>query len=108
MKPIPPTKSEALSIAKRYKQHLLDAGYPVRRVFLHGSLAKGRPHSWSDIDIAVICDPFGTSRHDENVAIGRERWDLDLRIEAICLHPEDMENRYSTIVQEVKRHGIEV
>lgn len=75
---------------------------------MFGSIAKGTSHAESDIDIAVVCAPFAAFRHAEHVAVSKYRWDIDLRIEAFCLHPEDLENRYSTIAQEVKQYGIDV
>ena len=77
-------------------------------MYLYGSVAKGTAHPGSDIDVAVVCDPFRATRHEENMAVRQLRRDLDLRIEPVCLHPEDFEDRYSTLVQEVKRHGIGV
>jgi len=104
----PPTKAEALLVARRLQKALQNKQLPIHKLLLFGSVAKGSPHKWSDIDIAVICDPFGDSRHEENMAIRVARRDIDVRIEPICLHPDEMDNRYSTIVQEVKRYGIPV
>lgn len=81
---------------------------PVQKVFLFGSYARGKPHKESDIDIAVVCKPFRRTRHEENVEFLSAGHDIDLRIETICLHPEDLENKYSTIVQEVKKYGMPV
>jgi len=80
----------------------------VREVLLYGSQAKGSAREDSDIDIAVVCDPFGSDRLEENVAVSRERWDVDLRIETVCLHPEDFQNKFFTLAQEVRRYGIPV
>lgn len=104
----PPTKAEALLAARRLREALLKKKLPVHNIFLFGSVAKGAPHEWSDIDIAVICDPFEESRHEENMAIRVARRDIDVRISPICLHPDEMGNRYSAIAQEVKRYGIPV
>jgi predicted nucleotidyltransferase len=101
-------KEEGLQLAKALKEKLLERRIPVRQVLLYGSVATGKTHKWSDVDIAVICDPFRPTRLEENVAVSKARWDIDLRIETVCLHPADLENKYSTIAQEVKRHGIPV
>jgi predicted nucleotidyltransferase len=101
-------RSEGITLARRLKDRLQTAGYPVHQVYLFGSVAKGTTHPGSDIDVAILCDAFLPTRHEENMAVRRLRRNLDRRIEPVCLHPEDFENRYSTIVQEVKRHGIAV
>jgi len=101
-------RTEGIRLAKSLKYRLQAAGYPVREVYLFGSVAKGAAHPGSDIDVAVVCDPFRPTRHEENMAVRRVRRTLNLRIEPVCLHPEDFENRYSTLIQEVKRHGVAV
>jgi predicted nucleotidyltransferase len=101
-------KAQGVRMAKSLKSRLKAAGYPIREVFLFGSVAKGTTHPASDIDVAIFCDPFLPTRHEENVAVRQLRRDLDLRIEPICLHPEDFEDRYSTIVQEIRNYGIPV
>lgn len=102
------TRARGLSLASLLKKSLYERGFPVQDVLLFGSHARGKPHRWSDVDIAVVCEPFRKTRHEENVEFLSAGHDIDLRIETICLHPEDLEDRYSTIVQEVRRYGIPV
>ena len=101
-------KATGIQLARSLKKELLKQGIPVRQLFLYGSVAKGKTHKWSDVDIAVICDPFGSSRLEENLACSTARWDIDLRIETVCLHPEDLKNGLSTLAHEVKKYGIAV
>ncbi len=101
-------KTEGIRLAKQYAQLLQKEGIPFIKVFVYGSVASGKMHDESDIDVAVLCKPFARSRHDENTALRRARWPVDLRIEPMSLHPEDLENKYHTIGQEVKRYGITV
>jgi uncharacterized protein len=101
-------KEEAIALAKRFKQKLEKSDVPLQSVYLYGSAARGNTHKDSDIDIAVVCLPFGNTRHEENVVVSKNRWDVDLRIETICLHPEDFENSYWAIPQEVKQYGIAI
>jgi predicted nucleotidyltransferase len=102
------TNSEGIALASALKEKLLAKGLPVHHVFLFGSFAQGKTHDWSDVDIAVVCDKFRDTRHEENVEFLSVGHDIDLRIETVCLHPEDFENKYSTLVSEVKKHGISV
>lgn len=101
-------KKEGIALAKALKQELKRRHIPVRQVMLFGSTARGETHRWSDVDIAVICDPFKQTRLEEDVEVSKARWGIDLRIETICLHQDDMENAYSIIGQEVRKHGIPV
>ena len=102
------TRSHSLALASLLKQRLREQGLPIQQVVLFGSHAKGKAHKGSDVDIAVVCEPFRKTRHEENLECLSTGHSIDLRIETICLHPTDFQNRYSTIVQEVKRYGIPV
>lgn len=108
MKPLIPTQERGLVIARRMKKKLLQQGIPVVYVYLFGSLAHGTPHDGSDIDIAVVHEPFENDRFEEQSRVSGAREDFDVPMDIICLHTKDMDNRFSTIVQEVKRHGIPV
>jgi predicted nucleotidyltransferase len=83
-------------------------GYPVERVVLFGSVVRNGAVEDSDLDIAVVCPPFAASRHEENMALRRLRRDIDVRIEPICLHPEDFRGRSFPLAREVERTGVDV
>lgn len=108
MKRLAPTKADALRLLQKLKKHLVDRGIPVREVYLFGSLARNEPHEWSDIDVAIVHDQFADDRFEERAMVLQAEGDIDVRIETICLHPEDLANKYSTIVQEIKKEGIAV
>ncbi len=108
MKHVPPTRVRGLQIAQRMKKRLLSEGIPVINVYLFGSLARGTPRRWSDIDIAVVHRQFLPDRFEERSRIRSTREDFDVPMDIICLHPEDFENRYWALPQEVKKHGIPV
>ncbi|MBI3619198.1 nucleotidyltransferase domain-containing protein [Candidatus Peregrinibacteria bacterium] len=99
---------EAIGIARRFRKKLNQKRLPIQQVLLFGSAARGNMHEHSDIDIAIVCMPFLDSKHEENVEFLLMSKDIDLRIETVCLHPEDLRNKYFTLAQEVKRYGIPV
>ena len=101
-------RMEALRLARMLKEKLCERRIPVRQMLLYGSAARDAARDDSDIDIAVICDPFRETRLEENVEVSRNRWDIDLRIETVCLRPEDLEDPYFDLAREVKRNGIPV
>lgn len=98
----------ALSVGAKLQKHLLAKSIPLRTVVVFGSVATGTTHEWSDIDLAVVCDPFLASKFDEQHTMSRVARSIDVRTEVVCLHPEDFENKYFTLAQEVRRHGITV
>lgn len=78
-------RSEGLRIARRYREALLVQGFPVERVVLFGSVARDEATEDSDLNVAVICKPFAETRHEENLALRRLCWDIDVRIEPVSL-----------------------
>lgn len=101
-------REEGLRLARRFKQVLLERGFPVRKVVLFGSVAKDAAHAMSDIDIAVITDPFHASRIVEGGDIRIASKDVDLRIETVTLHPDDFKRPFFALGREIERTGIEV
>lgn len=86
------------------------SAFPIKKVFLYGSWAKGTPHKDSDIDVGVVVD---FEDHAQRMAITsklfRYAYPIDSRIEPKCVfwdeyqHPEPC-----SILEEIIRTGIEV
>lgn len=53
------TETEIRDLARKYKK-ALEPTIQVERIVLYGSYAKGIPHTWSDIDFAVISRDFAS------------------------------------------------
>ena len=77
----------------------------MSQAILFGSYAKGQPKADSDIDIAIISRQFGIDSMDEIIFLRKLALRVDSHIEPIPLCPEDLEDKYSTLVQEIKRYG---
>lgn len=101
-------RDQGMLLAKKLKQLLLTRGYPVQRVVLYGSVAKGTAGAESDIDIAVVTDSFHASRVREGGDILLASKDIDLRIQTVTLHPEDFSRPFFTLAHEIERTGVEV
>jgi predicted nucleotidyltransferase len=101
-------REEGIQIARSVKELLMKRGFPVRRVLLFGSVAKGTAHGQSDIDIAVIADAFKESRIDERVDVHLASMEIDHRVETITLRPDDLQIPFFALAGEIRRTGIEV
>jgi predicted nucleotidyltransferase len=101
-------RTEGLAIARTFREAVLAQGYPVQRVIVFGSVARYEATEDSDLDIAVICEPFAETRHEENVALRRLCWDIDVRIEPFCLHTDDFRKQNFALPYEIEREGVEV
>jgi uncharacterized protein len=92
----------------KYLRVLKNEGIKVSQAILFGSYAKGRAKAESDMDIAIISTQFGKNSFREMMLLRRLALRVDSYIEPIPLTPEDMEDRYSTLVQEIKKGGQEL
>lgn len=95
-------------IAQRFKKALISKGYPVHQLYLFGSTARDDAQKWSDIDIAVVCDPFLGSKHEENTQFLLEGSDIDVRIQTVCLRPDDFRNKFFGFPREIERTGVQI
>lgn len=98
--------TEGLFLAQCLKEKLLERGYPVRQVYLFGSVARGEALPGSDINLAVVSEPFRASKRAENDEFLTASREIHHRIVTVCLHPEDFDARTFSLAQEVERDGI--
>lgn len=101
-------QSQALSLAKKFKQSLLEAGVPLQSVVVFGSVARNEMHDDSDIDVAVVGNAFLSDRTEESKVVWRARRPISYKIQPLWFYPEQMEDKYSTLAAEIKKDGIEV
>ncbi len=101
-------QKEALALAKKYKHSLAEANIPFLSVIVFGSAARNRMHANSDVDIAVIGKSFRGDRFKEMTEIRMLRHPLSFKIQPIWFYPEHLEDKYSTLAQEIKKDGISV
>lgn len=90
----------------RFLALVQEAGIPVSRAYLFGSHAKGGASPTSDIDVCVISPEFGRDPIAETVRLRQISLAIDSRIEPIALSELGLEDRYSTLVSEIKRYGV--
>lgn len=91
-----------------YKRVLTDARISVVQIIVFGSQVKGTAHADSDIDVAIVSPSFGKDYHNELVRLSKLCDNDTIDIEPHPFHPDDLNNRWSTLAQEIRQHGIEV
>lgn len=83
----------------------------VEQVILFGSQAYGRPHEWSDIDIAVLSPSFaGLGRVARLEWLERLAWEAETHaVEPVGLTPEEYATASDlSVLGEVREKGIVV
>lgn len=92
-------------IANKYISVVVKSGIPVDSAYLFGSYAKGNSNKFSDIDICIVSKKFGKDYFRESVMLGNLANDVDFKIEAVPMTPNDMDDKYSTLASEIKKYG---
>lgn len=99
-------QKSALEIGQKFFILLLQRNYPVSKMFLYGSYARGNYHPDSDIDLAIILDemndPFQTQ-----VDLLQLTWNFDTRVEPHPFEARDFSS-LNPVINEILRTGIEI
>ena len=82
----------------------------IEKMYLFGSMATGKAHKWSDIDLVVVSKKFrrkGIMDRSLNLYI---RWNLDYPVDFLCYTPEEFNKLKNqiTLVREAVKDGIEI
>jgi predicted nucleotidyltransferase len=84
--------------------------YPLRRMILFGSQAKGTAGKHSDIDLILVSDKFrGIKRLDRSPPLYL-KWNLSYPVDILCYTPEEFERKkkFVGIVQEAIKEGVKL
>lgn len=98
-------KEFALELVRRYKEVIAPHFDSAMKVMMFGSYAKGHPHEWSDIDVAVIVPKITEGTWWETSA----KLNHDVDKVSLYIEPILLENGEDTpIYREVMRTGVAV
>ena len=99
-------KKKELAIINEYVDLLRNKGIEVSKVILFGSYAKGTARPESDIDIAIISSQFGKDNLKEMMFLRRMALKINSYLEPLPFSPQGIEDRYSSLAQEIAKYGI--
>ena len=91
----------------RYKKELESKNFPVEKMILFGSYAKGKAKEYSDIDVCIISGKFSKNRNRYEDLLWKSIIKIDPRIEPVAYTPSDFQN-VDPLVHEIQQFGIEV
>jgi len=98
--------NKIISTAKKFVNEVISFGIPISSAYLFGSYSKGSPNKWSDIDICIVSPKFGKDYFDEALLLRRLTHKIDSRIEPVPFNTRDLNDKYSTLASEIRKHGI--
>lgn len=98
-------KTRLIQQLKEFKQR-----NKISKLYLFGSMASGKTHIWSDVDLLVVSKRFrGKGLLDRAPSLYMD-WNLDYPVDFLCYAPEEFERlkKQITIVKEAVENGIEI
>jgi len=84
--------------------------FPIKKMLLYGSYAKGLATESSDIDVAVVVDETDHSKRIEITArLFHAAFDIDAAIEPKCIFWDEYQNHdKASILSEIISNAIEI
>lgn len=84
--------------------------FPINKMYLFGSMAYGKPHKYSDIDIIIVSPKFRKLNFFQRGAKMYDYWNLRMPVDFLCYSPEEFNKlkKQVTIVREAVENGIEI
>jgi predicted nucleotidyltransferase len=98
-------KREAIMVAQQYVNTVSEK-YPLCRALIFGSYVKGKQHSGSDIDVAVVMRKIN-NLFDTQVDLMQLRGDSDLQIEPHAFRENDFDSD-DPFVYEILQNSVEL
>ena len=82
----------------------------ISKLYLFGSMASGKAHEGSDLDLLVVAKQFRGQGLLERAPGLHMDWDLDYPVDFLCYTPQEFDRlrKRITIVKEAVERGIEI
>ncbi|MBO9573691.1 MAG: nucleotidyltransferase domain-containing protein, partial [Chitinophagaceae bacterium] len=103
------TKRAAIKKTEQFIKELKASGVHVRRAVLFGSYAHGKPHKWSDIDVALVADEFKGPGYNDAHYYSDIRYSGGYSIISTrTYNTKQFTPRIDPFVEVIMEHGIEI
>jgi len=97
---------DAIAVTKKYIEEINRLGIKIDKAYLFGSHAKGKVWEGSDLDICIVSSSFGKDYNKDKMLLNSAAIKVNSLIEPVAYSPEDFNNKYDSLADEVKRFGI--
>ena len=103
------TRKAAIKTVENFVREVKASGVHVRRAVLFGSYAHGKPHKWSDIDVALVADEFKGVGYPDGSYFWKIRIKPDyIDISTRTYNTKGFTPRIDPFVEVIMEHGIEI
>jgi predicted nucleotidyltransferase len=96
-----------ITILRRYRELLEQDRFPVERVILYGSHARGLAKPESDIDVCIISPRFGKKRDEYETYLWKKVLQVDRRIEPVGYTTSDFRAE-DPLAYQIMTSGVEI
>lgn len=98
-------KSKIIEQLKEFKKQ-----NKIDKMYLFGSMATGKTHKYSDVDLLVVSKHFRRKNILQRSPKLYMRWNLEYPVDFLCYSPEEFKKLKNqiTIVRQAVKEGIEI
>ncbi|MBP6989618.1 nucleotidyltransferase domain-containing protein [Candidatus Shapirobacteria bacterium] len=96
------------SLLRKYAKEVEKGGVSVAEMYFFGSRAKGDEKKGSDMDVCVVSSDFTGDKVEDIKKLYKLAKNVSLLIEPHSFLPEEFDDKYNFLAQEIKRTGIKI
>jgi uncharacterized protein len=102
-------KKKDLEIVKEFKK-TVSKKFPVEKMILFGSRARGNSRQWSDYDIILVSDKFKGTVSFRRAPQVYDYWNYDYPVDFLCYTKEEFNKlkKKMSLLKEAVKEGIEI
>lgn len=99
-------------LVKNLKKFKIDLSkiISIKKMIFFGSMAYGKNHKWSDIDLIIVSQKFKNKKFRYRPIGFYKYWKLDYPVDFLCYTPTEFNKlkKQVTIIREASDKGIEI
>lgn len=94
---------------KEFVKELRRQKIKVAKVIMYGSRVSGKPHKYSDIDVAIVSPDFGKDSYNEGARLFEIAGKIDPRIEPVAISLKSYEkDTWVPLIYEIRKNGLKL
>jgi len=95
-------------VLRKYADEIEKEGLTVKEMYFFGSRARGDESKGSDMDVCVVSEDFSGDKVEDTKRLYIIANGVSALIEPHSFLPEDFDDKYNFLAQEIKRTGVKI